>query len=566
MQIRNSLLVAVLLFATLYASAQTTYFPLWSKENWTLERLEIKLQRNNDLNLGTVKPLMRNTYVRVADSIRVQLDANAAGFSAVDLYNLNRLQANSSEYSTYPATAWKSKKPLGKGFFETPGNMLEVNQKGFYLSVNPAISVQQSMEKDYDESIHFRAFGASGRGLIGNKVAFHFQATANNENGPIQFRHFVANNNAVPGAGRYDVASGNNAYSYFDFRGSLATNVTKNINVQLGYDRNFIGNGYRSLMLSDFSGQSLFVKLNTRIWKLNYTNLFMQLSPTPFEASNDRMNKKYAAMHHLSLNATKWLNIGFFESIIFGRPNRYDFAYMLPVIFYRSIEQQNGSPDNANIGFDFKANVARKAQLYGQLMLDEFVKDEVIGSKRNWWGNKQGFQLGVKYVDAFGINNLDLQAEMNQVRPFMYQFRDTTGSYAHYNQPLAHPMGANLREFIGIVRYQPTNKLYFFARVNYWKQGLDSAGYNFGYNPNTLYSSTGQGGLRLRSDNYPLFTGMPATGLNAAITASYELKENLFVEAQAQYRSYKETNKDKLNTSLLTIGVRWNMFRKDYDY
>ncbi|MCC6761903.1 MAG: hypothetical protein IT252_11850, partial [Chitinophagaceae bacterium] len=150
--------------ATLYASAQTTYFPLWSKENWTLERLEIKLQRNNDLNLGTVKPLMRGTYVRVADSVRLQLDAQAAGFSAVDLYNLNRLQANSSEYSAYPSTAWKSKKPLGKGFFETPGNMLEVNQKGFYMSINPAISVQQSMEKDYDESIHFRAFGASGRG------------------------------------------------------------------------------------------------------------------------------------------------------------------------------------------------------------------------------------------------------------------------------------------------------------------------------------------------------------------------------------------------------------------
>jgi hypothetical protein len=31
-------------------------------------------------------------------------------------------------------------------------------------------------------------------------------------------------------------------------------------------------------------------------------------------------------------------------------------------------------------------------------------------------GNKQGIQLGVKYI-MFGVKNLDLQAEMNVMRP-----------------------------------------------------------------------------------------------------------------------------------------------------
>jgi hypothetical protein len=271
-------------------------------------------------------------------------------------------------------------------------------------------------------------------------------------------------------------------------------------------------------------------------------------------------------MHHLSLQATRWLNIGLFEGIIFGRSRGYDISYMLPLIFYRSIEQQNGSPDNANIGFDFKTNIAKRLQLYGQLMLDEFVKDEAIGSRRKWWGNKQGIQVGAKYVDAFGIKNLDLQAEMNQIRPFMYQFRDTTGAYTHALQPLAHPLGANLRELIGIARYQPNNRLYFFARVNWWKQGLDSAGFNFGANPNELYNPVSAGGTRPRGDNFPMFAGLPATGLNAQLTASYELKENLFVELGAMLRRYQETGKAAVNTTLLSAGIRWNMFRRDYDY
>ena len=49
-------------------------------------------------------------------------------------------------------------------------------------------------------------------------------------------------------------------------------------------------------------------------------------------------------------------------------------------------------------------------------------------------------QLGAKYVDAFGINNLDLQLEMNRVRPFTHSHNDSISNYTHYNQPLAHPL------------------------------------------------------------------------------------------------------------------------------
>jgi hypothetical protein len=108
-------------------------------------------------------------------------------------------------------------------------------------------------------------------------------------------------------------------------------------------------------------------------------------------------------------------------------------------MFLRVAEHQNGSADNAIVGFDAKANIAKTLQIYSQLTLDEFKLSEVTGGN-GWWGNKFGVQMGVKYIDAFKIRNLDLQAEYNVVRPYTYSHSDSVANYTHYNQPLAHPI------------------------------------------------------------------------------------------------------------------------------
>ena len=444
------------------------------------------------------------------------------------------------------------------------GNFLEVDTKDFYLSVNPAINFQVGFERDYDKPLFVNSKGVTARGIIAKKIAFNFFATDNQERGPLHFRQYVDSNRAVPG-GAFWKDFKTDAVDYFDARGSINWNVTKYINMQFGYDQHFIGNGYRSLFLSNFSTNQLFLKFNTRIWKINYTNIFSELFPTFGQKSDRLLDRKYAAMHHFSINATKWLTVGAFEAIIFGRENRFDFSYLLPVIFYRAIEGNNGSPDNANIGFDIKANVAKRFQLYGQLLLDELNVSE-LRKDRTWWGNKQAFQLGAKYVDVFGIKNLDAQLEWNRIRPFTYSHYDSTASYTHYLQPLANPHGANVQETIGIVRYQPTPRLYLMGRISYWKQGLDSAGYFFGANPNTINPLIVNGGTRLRQNNFPMYAGIPSQGLNAYAVASYELFENLFIDGSLLIRKFKVDDNDSEDVVVPTIGLRWNMFRREYDF
>ena len=330
-----------------------------------------------------------------------------------------------------------------------------------------------------------------------------------------------------------------------------------------GYDKNFIGNGQRSLLLSDFGNNALFLKLNTRIWKFNYQNIFMELQNADDRIGDRLIGKKYAAMHHLDINITKWLNVGFFEGVVFGRQNKFDFGYLNPVIFYRSIEQQNGSFDNSIVGLDVKANLAKKFQVYGQLALDEFKLSE-IKAGNGWWANKWGIQLGAKYINAFGISNLDLQIEHNRVRPFTYSHRDSVANYTHYNQPLAHPLMANFQEFMGVARYQPAPRWLAVAKLLYYQQGRDSSSRSFGSNiflPNVIPPRDGDYG-------YSIGSGWKTNVLYGSFLLSYELKENLFLELNAVLRRQETTTAPltTANTSIVTFGVRWNMHRRDFEF
>lgn len=566
MQIIKRVITLGVFFYPITIFAQTTYIPEGSKDYHIIDRMEIKHGKNTDINFSTLKPYSRRTIVQEAEYIdsmnrfHDSLTADAQGensgsyLSRVDEYNLHSLYMDNSEWYSGSKESFLSKKPILKTFYVTKPNLLEVDTKDFFLAVNPVIDLQVGAESGNNQNLYYNKRGVTLRGRIANKIGFSTTITDNQERGPSFFEDRVQEFNAVPGVGFYKKFK-SNGYDYFDGRGYVTFNVTKYIDVQFGYDKNFIGNGYRSLFLSDFGDSYLFLKLNTKIWKFDYENLFMELMPQFVKTGDNLLDRKYAAMHHLSMNVTKWLNVGLFEGVIFGRKNLFDFEYLNPIIFLRHIEGTVGSPDNALAGIDFKANAAHHFQFYGQLLLDEFLVHEIVKGN-GYWANKYGYQLGAKYIDAFNISNLDLQLETNRVRPFTYSHSDSIANYTHYNQPLAHPLGANFQEWIGILKYQPAPKWYVDARAIYYYQGLDSAGMDFGSNPFVLYQN--------RSHDYGNYvgTGRKVQSVNASLTLSYELKENLFIDGNLLFRKYTGL----ANSNSFNIGIRWNATRREYDY
>ena len=545
--------------------AQSTYLPQGNKHQTLLNRLEILLQTNDDLNLSTVKPFSRKIAVRIAESADSMQKANGNLLSKVDEYNLRSLLMNNSEWVTgTDSSDFYSKKSLWNTFYKTKANLLEVNTKDFFFTVNPVFQQQLSVENEErsDDQLFLNTKGLAVRGLIAKKIGFSAYMTDNQERAPLFVQDRIIAFNAVPGNGFYK-AYKTTATDYIDARGSINFTAAKYLDFQFGYDKNFIGNGYRSLFLSDFSNSYLFLKINTRIWKFNYMNLFTELTPQTIQinAGDKLLDKKYVSMHHLSMDVAKWLNIGIFEAVVFDRRNHFEFSYLNPVIFLRLAEQQAGSADNAFVGFDVKANVAKRLQFYGQFLLDELKVSEMKGGK-GWWANKFGIQAGGKYINAFGVKNLDLQGELNLVRPFTYSHYDSLANYTHYNQPMAHPLGANFVEAIGIVKYQPHPKWTTSARLIVWKQGTDTANSNFGtdiFRGNTTRSG---------DYGYSLPTGPRSTGINAQVLVSYEVKENLFLEASALIRNLKTAIAEapERKTAVISAGIRMNMFRREYDY
>jgi len=572
MQIIKSFVKLLAFLIPLWASGQSTYLPEGAKEYHFIDRLDIKLQKSSNSVFTGIRPYTRKSIVQLAEYIDTNRNSftNFSGMNELtpdhgiklsksDEYNLRSLYMGNSEWVSVPMEDAKSKHPIFKTFYTTKSNLLEVNKKDFFLAVNPVLQFNVGKESDYDLTPYLNSRGLTLRGMIAKKVGFSTTMVENQERGPSYFIDKVNEHRAVPGVGFYKNFK-KQAYDYFDARGYITFNAVKYIDIQFGYDKNFIGNGYRSLFLSDAGNSYLFAKLNTKIWIFSYQNLFMELVPQFRKRSDSLLSRKYAAMHYLSANVTKWLNVGLFEGVIFGRKDHFDFQYLNPIIFYRHVEGTVGSPDNAVAGIDVKANIAHRFQVYGQLLLDEFILSKIRKDPHNWV-NKYGIQAGVKYIDAFGIQNLDLQVETNRVRPFTYSHNDTVANYTHYNQPLAHPLGANFQEYIGIVRYQPIPKLNIYGQLIYYYKGLDSAGINFGGDIFKDYMT------RTMDDGFYVGAGDKLQVLNGYLNVGYEIRQNVFLEAAVLYRKSKRLSMPaSISNTMFTAGIRINMARRVYDY
>lgn len=527
----------------LTAIAQSSYIRTGSADYQLLDRLDIK-SRPEGLNQSFVKPYSRKN---VFSSLKQLLSDSSERrkLTAIDWYNLNKF-LNDPEFDT-----------TGNVYHQPTSTGIRHKGNGGFWVFDPVTRTEYSKESNSVKDPLIATIGFDIRGVAFKSVSFNFFATANAERLPGYLSTWTSRYNAVPGIGNYKARS-EGKVTYMDLRGSIQTPVTKYIDLQLGYDRLFLGNGHRSLFLSDASNSMAFFKVNAKIWKLNFQSLYMKLAPQD-GIIGKASNKKFVRINTLGIDATKWLNISLFDAVTLGRENGFDLNYILPVTFLRAMEQQSGSPDNAMLGMNVKANLLGKVQIYAQGLLDEFKLSEIKAGS-GWWANKFGYQLGVKYVDAFGLKNMDLQIETNRARPFTYTHYDSVSNYSHSNQPLAHPLGASFHEFIGILRYQPIKRLHINAKAVYYTQGLDSLGLHTGNNVLINYNN------RPRDYGWKVGSGDKATCLYLSGNISYEIYNNLFVDAIVTNRTFKTELGNNLSSTLLSLGIRWNINRREFDF
>ncbi len=285
----------------------------------------------------------------------------------------------------------------------------------------------------------------------GSKLSFHLDGQGWGQRFASYLDTLVRATQVTPGEG---YAHGEpDAVTHYDWNAYLSWDPGKYFNFTVGRGRNFLGEGYRSLFLSDEAYSYPYLRITTNVWRIKYVNLFTMMNDIRgADGVAADFNRKYTSMHYLSWNVTKHVNIAVFEAIIWSQgdslyPRGFDVTYLNPVLFYRPAEYNIGSPDNALLGLAVSGKVGKKTTVYTQFMLDEFLLERVRdGSK--WYGNKYGAQVGVRSNDLLGVDGLALRAEWDFVRPFMFTHSDTRQNYAHMAQPLAHPYGSNFHEVL----------------------------------------------------------------------------------------------------------------------
>jgi hypothetical protein len=417
-------------------------------------------------------------------------------------------------------------------------------------NASPGISVTPLLDLGLraNKSIQYRTLaGINIEGNFGRKVYARFSYLHGIENGTDFFKLKTA----------YYKTLNIDVNQKIDLRGRISFTPNRFINLQAGWDNQFIGEGSRSLFLGDYGNPSGFGQARINFWRVEYMMLYQFLSEK--NTQNKRVNK-YGATHYLSFNAARWFQIGLFESIIFSPKdtllNRgYEPEYLNPMILYRPQEYQLGSSDNSLIGVDVKIKI-RRLTFYGQLLLDEFNLADIKGRTR-WWANKYAVQMGVKTFRYKGNQKFFLRGEMNIVRPYTYSHLSLAQSYTNQGIGLAHPYGANFAEILTEAKWN-LKKWQAEIFVSYSLKGDNSDSLNYGGDISIPY-------INRPIDDYDhkIGQGKGNNAMRSMVRISYDLVPKIQLQAFAEGHLRYNTSLLEPKTQII-IGIRtrlWNDYR-----
>lgn len=406
------------------------------------------------------------------------------------------------------------------------------------------------------------SLGLQAGGTFGNKFSYYVAGYENSAVVPNYMATYINQTGIVPGQA-YAKIYKTNGYDWEYITGVASYTPVKYLNISIGRDKTFVGDGYRSLLLSDAASPYPFFRLTGTLGNVRYMAMWTSFNDPVDLDINGNNQKKGAVFHYLDWNVSNRFSVGFFDAIIFysndgaGHRRPFDWSYVNPVIFLRPVEALNGSPDNALLGLTSKYKITDGITVYGQFALDEFESSSFFSGKGSS-RNKSSWQIGFRGADLFGVKGLNYLAEANSSNPYTYSEHAGIINYTENGEALAHPWGANFREFVGLLNYS-YQRFDFSGELDYGHYGLDINGLNYGKDLFQDYANPAK-----LTGNY-IGQGLTTNMIYAEAKVAYLLnpKYNLRIELGGLVRNEKNSQfTDK--TTMITLGLR-SSFRGLYN-
>jgi hypothetical protein len=526
---------------------------------------QLNLPLNRAFSIGFQLHYAADDSLTFHTSMKPIIENNVLGITYEKFTEYNTTDVTKHFAWLLPDKSWLKKKAKWQ-------HLYEVKEKDYSFNINPVFNFEYGRDLGNDNS---KRFFVNSRGVmanvnLGEKISFSSSFYENQSRVPQYLKNIINQTGELRAGpnGHYYTLSGFGTFpgqgrtkpfneSAFDFAwasGYVSYSATNNLNIQFGHDKHFIGEGYRSMLLSDNAFNYPFLK-STSKWlkgRIQYTSIFASLNQLKrlehFTTPEPGYFRKSASFHFINFLVGKRLEIGIFESTIWQKMRneriiKTDYSQFNPLIGINSVRFGFADTNNVMLGLNFKIHPFYKFDIYGQIVVDDPSKDHYA------------FQLGAKWYEPFKIKKLMIQGEINQAARKMYSYSDPLQNFGHYNQPLAHPLGAGFWEFIAIGNIR-NDDWFVEARLS--------------YSTFRIYDGPSQYWKDIFIEDYR----------EAALTTEYKQAKLFYHDIKTGYVFNPKTNacfilgwmhrkylgfNDPEKTSYLYIGLRTTLFNSYYD-
>lgn len=392
--------------------------------------------------------------------------------------------------------------------------------------------------------------GVSVNGYLGKYVGYSFDFRDNTEEG----RSIDRTRKFSPVTGGIFAGDGANKVEYDDTKGTVSLGG-KIVNFTIGKDYMPLGYGEGGkLILSQKAPSIPLIRLDikpTKWFSFNYAHIWLNsnlidsssIRPTSPQTQNQfAYRSKYMAIHSLTFVPFKGFSILLGESAIYN--DNIDFAYLIPVIFYRSFDHYKGgfktnSISNSQFFFQLSSrNHIPKTHLFASFFADEArLSDFKDGAHAR---NQTAYTLGVSIAD-FPFNNISLTAEYTKVRPFAYENYVAAQAYTSEDFNLGHWIGTNADQLY-------LSALWRLKRGLHWKTTFSAV----------RKGSKGTGLQQRDAEGYPFLFGDVQSKTDFSTVLTYELIHDLYFKAGYVSSEYLGVNnKNNYSYQGATFGFNY---------
>lgn len=227
----------------------------------------------------------------------------------------------------------------------------------------------------------------------------------------------------------------------------------------LGRENFEIGDGYiNKLWVSDNAPPFDAARIDLHYKFFRYTFFYGSLQG---DSLGVPLTSKNLVGSYLNIELSPSFRFGIYQSLTLAN-TPFSFSFFNPVSVLESVSLNTYTPVDAKamIGFDSEYRPCKDVGIQASLLIND-LNFGTLGDKKSTAGNnnKFGYQLGLMYVNPFGISDLTAKLEYTLLDPFVYTSRSNMTNYTNWGVSVGTPLPPNSDQIALELNYYLTNRI-----------------------------------------------------------------------------------------------------------